>query len=72
MTSPPNNPKDNHNFHFGDGPYAAKHMPYAKYFQIATVKPNGRPANRTVVFRGFVGKRQYTTITTSFTAYKPS
>lgn len=31
-------------------------MPYAKYFQIATVKPNGRPANRTVVFRGFLGK----------------
>ena len=32
-----------------------KHMPYAKYFQLATVKPNGRPANRTVVYRGFLG-----------------
>jgi|AntAceMinimDraft_1070359.scaffolds.fasta_scaffold19184_3 hypothetical protein len=37
-------------------PYGAKHMPYVKYFQIATVKRNGRPANRTVVFRGFLGE----------------
>ena len=41
---------------YRDRPYSAKHMPYAKYFQIATVKPNGRPANRTVVFRGFLGE----------------
>jgi pyridoxamine 5'-phosphate oxidase len=27
---------------------------YAKYFQLATVRTNGRPANRTVVFRGFL------------------
>lgn len=26
----------------------------AKYFQIATVRPDGRPANRTVVYRGFL------------------
>ncbi len=26
---------------------------YARYFQLATVQQNGRPANRTVVFRGF-------------------
>ncbi len=26
---------------------------YARYLQLATVRPNGRPANRTVVFRGF-------------------
>ncbi|MDJ0619293.1 MAG: pyridoxamine 5'-phosphate oxidase family protein [Calothrix sp. MO_192.B10] len=26
---------------------------YARYLQLATVKQNGRPANRTVVFRGF-------------------
>lgn len=30
-------------------------MPYAKYVQLATVKPNGRPSNRTVVYRGFLG-----------------
>jgi pyridoxamine 5'-phosphate oxidase len=27
---------------------------FARYFQVATVRPNGRPANRTVVFRGTV------------------
>jgi PPOX class probable FMN-dependent enzyme len=27
--------------------------PYSRYFQLATVQANGRPANRTVVFRGF-------------------
>jgi pyridoxamine 5'-phosphate oxidase len=31
------------------------HMPYAKYVQLATVRPDGMPANRTVVFRGFGG-----------------
>ncbi|NJL49732.1 MAG: pyridoxamine 5'-phosphate oxidase, partial [Leptolyngbyaceae cyanobacterium SM2_5_2] len=28
--------------------------PYSRYFQLATVQTNGRPANRTVVFRGFL------------------
>ncbi|MFK0733765.1 MAG: Npun_F5749 family FMN-dependent PPOX-type flavoprotein [Gloeotrichia echinulata GP01] len=27
---------------------------YARYLQLATVRGNGRPANRTVVFRGFL------------------
>lgn len=27
---------------------------YARYLQLATVRKNGRPANRTVVFRGFL------------------
>ncbi|MBF2078610.1 MAG: pyridoxamine 5'-phosphate oxidase family protein [Synechococcales cyanobacterium T60_A2020_003] len=27
---------------------------YARYVQLATVQPSGRPANRTVVFRGFL------------------
>jgi pyridoxamine 5'-phosphate oxidase len=29
-------------------------LPYARYMQLATVRPNGQPANRTVVFRGFL------------------
>jgi pyridoxamine 5'-phosphate oxidase len=29
--------------------------PYSRYFQLATVKANGHPTNRTVVFRGFLG-----------------
>lgn len=28
-------------------------LPQARYLQLATVRPDGRPANRTVVFRGF-------------------
>jgi pyridoxamine 5'-phosphate oxidase len=28
--------------------------PYSRYFQLATLRPDGRPANRTVVFRGFM------------------
>lgn len=27
---------------------------YSRYVQLATVRPDGRPANRTVVFRGFL------------------
>jgi pyridoxamine 5'-phosphate oxidase len=29
-------------------------LPYVRYLQLATVRPDGRPANRTVVFRGFL------------------
>jgi len=29
-------------------------LPYSRYFQLATVTANGYPANRTVVFRGFL------------------
>jgi pyridoxamine 5'-phosphate oxidase len=29
-------------------------LPYARYFQLATLHADGRPANRTVVFRGFL------------------
>ncbi|NES94148.1 MAG: pyridoxamine 5'-phosphate oxidase [Desertifilum sp. SIO1I2] len=28
--------------------------PYSRYFQLATVQTDGKPANRTVVFRGFL------------------
>ncbi len=29
-------------------------QPFSRYFQLATVQVDGRPANRTVVFRGFL------------------
>ncbi len=29
-------------------------LPHARYLQLATVRADGRPANRTVVFRGFL------------------
>ncbi|MDY6936070.1 MAG: Npun_F5749 family FMN-dependent PPOX-type flavoprotein [Cyanobacteriota bacterium] len=30
-----------------------RRLPYARYLQLATIGADGRPANRTVVFRGF-------------------
>ncbi|MEO1692233.1 MAG: Npun_F5749 family FMN-dependent PPOX-type flavoprotein [Cyanobacteria bacterium J06631_6] len=32
--------------------------PYSRYFQLATITPDGYPANRTVVFRGFLDDEQ--------------
>jgi PPOX class probable FMN-dependent enzyme len=32
--------------------------PYSRYFQLATVNPAGYPANRTLVFRGFLDDEQ--------------
>mmetsp|Transcript_5783 Transcript_5783/g.17262 ORF Transcript_5783/g.17262 Transcript_5783/m.17262 type:complete len:218 (+) Transcript_5783:137-790(+) len=31
-----------------------RRLPYARYFYLATVREDGKPANRTVVFRGFL------------------
>ncbi|GIL90851.1 hypothetical protein Vretifemale_18572 [Volvox reticuliferus] len=31
-----------------------KHLANSRYVQLATVRQDGRPANRTVVFRGFL------------------
>lgn len=31
---------------------------YSRYFQLATVSPEGYPANRTVVFRGFLNDQE--------------
>ena len=35
--------------------YRNRHVAHARFFQLATTRPDGRPANRTVVFRGFLG-----------------
>jgi len=32
---------------------ANEHLPQSRYVQLATVRADGRPANRTLVFRGF-------------------
>lgn len=34
---------------------ANKEDPTSRFMQLATVKPDGKPSNRTVVFRGFLG-----------------
>eukprot|EP00879_Flechtneria_rotunda_P021996 GHRR01023198.1.p1 GENE.GHRR01023198.1~~GHRR01023198.1.p1 ORF type:complete len:151 (+),score=27.50 GHRR01023198.1:352-804(+) len=47
-------------------------LPYAKFFQLATVRANGRPANRTVVFRGFLGESDDLTFVTDRRSQKVS
>ena len=34
-------------------------QPFARYFQLATVRADGTPANRTVVFRGFLNQTNH-------------
>ncbi|KAL3139780.1 hypothetical protein ABBQ38_004082 [Trebouxia sp. C0009 RCD-2024] len=41
-----------------------KELKYSTFFQLATVRPNGKPANRTMVYRGFVGDSAKLTFTT--------
>lgn len=36
--------------------YRNRHVAQARYLQLATMRADGRPANRTVVFRGFLGE----------------
>jgi pyridoxamine 5'-phosphate oxidase len=31
-----------------------RHAPYSRFVQMATIRADGRPANRTIVFRGFL------------------
>ncbi len=40
--------------HLADALERNRSLPYARYLQLATVRTDGRPANRTVVFRGFL------------------
>jgi PPOX class probable FMN-dependent enzyme len=42
-----------------------RHVAQARYLQLATVRADGRPANRTVVFRGFLGETDRLTAVTS-------
>ncbi len=46
-------------------------LPYARYFQLATIRPNGRPANRTVVFRGFFADTNQIIVVTDDRSEKP-
>jgi pyridoxamine 5'-phosphate oxidase len=41
--------------------------PHSRYFQLATVQANGHPANRTVVFRGFLNDTNQLKIITVLT-----
>lgn len=35
--------------------YRNRHVAQSQYLQLATIRADGRPSNRTVVFRGFLG-----------------
>lgn len=43
---------------------------YARYLQLATVRADGRPANRTVVFRGFLDQTNQLTFITDVRSEK--
>ncbi|BFM39364.1 Npun_F5749 family FMN-dependent PPOX-type flavoprotein [Synechocystis sp. LKSZ1] len=47
-------------------------LPQARYVQLATVRPNGRPANRTIVFRGFLGDSNQLQFVTDARSPKPA
>eukprot|EP00877_Chromochloris_zofingiensis_P008741 jgi/Chrzof1/411/Cz01g14250.t1 len=49
-----------------------KSLPYSKYLQLATVRTDGRPANRTVVFRGFLNATDGITFATDKRSAKVS
>jgi pyridoxamine 5'-phosphate oxidase len=50
--------------------YRNRHVAQARYFHLATVRTDGRPANRTVVFRGFVGDTNQLTAVTDVRSAK--
>ncbi|KAI5054742.1 hypothetical protein GOP47_0029887 [Adiantum capillus-veneris] len=45
-------------------------LQHSSYFQLATVRRDGRPANRTVVFRGFVEESNILQFTTDYRSNK--
>lgn len=45
-------------------------LPNARYMQLATVRANGQPANRTVVFRGFLEESDQLQIVTDRRSHK--
>ncbi len=52
--------------------HLSRSLVYARYFQLATIDSHGYPANRTVVFRGFLGETNQIKIITDFRSQKAS
>lgn len=50
--------------------YLNRRAPAARFLQMATVRPDGRPANRTVVFRGFLNDTSQLTFVTDLRSSK--
>ena len=51
--------------------YRNRHVAQARYLQLATIRAGGRPANRTVVFRGFLGETEWISIVTDTRSARP-
>jgi pyridoxamine 5'-phosphate oxidase len=47
-------------------------LPYARYAQLATIRPDHKPANRTIVFRGFLNETNQLKFITDARSEKPS
>lgn len=54
----------------GRAQHRNRSLPNARYVQLATVRPNGRPANRTLVFRGFLNQTNQLQFVTDFRSEK--
>jgi len=52
--------------------YRNRSLAYCKFVQLATVRPDGHPANRTVVFRGFWEQTNQLKFITDFRSQKIS
>jgi pyridoxamine 5'-phosphate oxidase len=50
--------------------YINRRAPAARFVQMATVRPDGRPANRTLVFRGFLNDTAQLTFVTDLRSSK--
>jgi PPOX class probable FMN-dependent enzyme len=50
--------------------YRNRHVAQARYLQLATIRGDGRPANRTLVFRGFLGETDAITVVTDMRTAK--
>jgi pyridoxamine 5'-phosphate oxidase len=50
--------------------YLNRRAPAARFVQVATVRPDGRPANRTLVFRGFLNDSPQLTFVTDLRSSK--
>jgi pyridoxamine 5'-phosphate oxidase len=46
-------------------------LPYSRYAQLATMRPNGKPANRIIVFRGFLTDTNQLKFVTDARSEKP-
>jgi pyridoxamine 5'-phosphate oxidase len=50
--------------------YVNRHAPASRFVQMATVSADGRPANRTLVFRGFLNETSRLTFATDLRSHK--